>query len=393
LVVGSQLHLRLSNTPPYYSNAPPLWPNVPLRWPNVSRRLPNVSRRLPKVSSHWPNTLQLGHNCSYEFTFCQISNFFAGPGIYAVIYYAGHGFELNGENYLLPVDAMSADPNESIRAQEFLQEMQNCDTFLNLMFLDCCRTRSKESKTPRCSLKRRTRGNTVIAYSCCTQHQAYEQPDQKNGVYARHLLRHINRDVRIETLLMDVSADVVASRSVDQRPTFESDAYLECRLNAPIINDNDLASARERYILWREGNCLPEPITEEIGLASLHLSFQMCFSNLLHIDLHVTNHGQRTMKNCRFSVDIAGPVSAEKYSDPCEIPPTDQSKMLGAIRIDRLQKLCNETVFIGIDFESDEEKHIMKFNLGKPLISGITGSFHEWIKERKFDPVAKSSWI
>ena len=141
MVVGSQLHLRLSNTPPYYSNAPPLWPNVPLRWPNVSRRLPNVSRRLPKVSSHWPNTLQLGHNCSYEFTFCQISNFFAGPGIYAVIYYAGHGFELNGENYLLPVDAMSADPNESIRAQEFLQEMQNCDTFLNLMFLDCCRTR------------------------------------------------------------------------------------------------------------------------------------------------------------------------------------------------------------------------------------------------------------
>ena len=57
---------------------------------------------------------------------------------------------------------------------------------------------------------------------------------------------------------------------------------------------------------------LPEPITEEIGLASLHLSFQMCFSNLLHIDLHVTNHGRRTMKNCRFSVEIAG-VSLFKY--------------------------------------------------------------------------------
>ena len=64
-----------------------------------------------------------------------------GSGIYAVIYYAGHGFELDGENYMIPVDVKSADPNESIRAQEFLQEMQICDTLLNLMFLDCCRTR------------------------------------------------------------------------------------------------------------------------------------------------------------------------------------------------------------------------------------------------------------
>ena len=72
---------------------------------------------------------------------CHYSVTVSGSGIYAVIYYAGHGFELDGENYLLPVDAMSPDPNESIRAQEFLQEMQSCDTLLNLMFLDCCRTR------------------------------------------------------------------------------------------------------------------------------------------------------------------------------------------------------------------------------------------------------------
>ena len=77
----------------------------------------------------------------------KIAAIFAGPGIYAVIYYAGHGYELDGENYLLPVDAMSADPNESIRAQEFLQEMQNCNTLLNLMFLDCCRTRSVNGPT------------------------------------------------------------------------------------------------------------------------------------------------------------------------------------------------------------------------------------------------------
>ena len=48
--------------------------------------------------------------------------------------------------------------------------------------------------------------------------------------------------------------DVVASRSVDQRPTFESDAYLECRLTALIIPENNASAVRERYSLWREGN-------------------------------------------------------------------------------------------------------------------------------------------
>lgn len=44
-----------------------------------------------------------------------------GPGIFAVFYYAGHGFEENGENYLMPVDATPEKKEEEfIRAQEFL---------------------------------------------------------------------------------------------------------------------------------------------------------------------------------------------------------------------------------------------------------------------------------
>ena len=66
------------------------------------------------------------------------------------------------------------------------------------------------------------------------------------------------------------------------------------------------------HILMGGFSELPDQMTTEIGDASLHLSFERCFSNLLHVDLYVTNHGQRTMKNCRFSVDIAG-VCPIKY--------------------------------------------------------------------------------
>ena len=50
--------------------------------------------------------------------FCKL----LGPGVFAVFYFAGHGFEENGENYLMPVDASPArSADEFIAAQEILR--------------------------------------------------------------------------------------------------------------------------------------------------------------------------------------------------------------------------------------------------------------------------------
>eukprot|EP00795_Rhopilema_esculentum_P012700 gene12700-3416_t len=324
--------------------------------------------------------------------FCRL----LGSGIYAVIYYAGHGFELDGENYLLPVDAMSPDPNESIRAQEFLQEMQSCDTLLNLMFLDCCRTRAKDNEAPRCSLKRGRQGNTIIAYSCCTQHVAFEEPNQKNGVYARYLLKNIRRDVRIENILMDVSTAVVQSRSVAQRPTYESDAYMECRLTAPIlILEEDIHKLKERCQLWQEGNSIPAPMTIEMDSAVIKLYFHRAFSNVMITEIFVTNTGEKEIKNFRFSVSACEPLDVNVMSDNTDIEPMGHEKYVGGFRILQLQKLWNESLFLSIEFQTDEDSVLKKIDFGTPLITGITGSFHEWIKDRKSEALsgAKSSWI
>ena len=39
----------------------------------------------------------------------------------------------------------------------------------------------------------------------CSQQEAYEEPEQPNGLYALHLLKHIGRNERIELILMDVA--------------------------------------------------------------------------------------------------------------------------------------------------------------------------------------------
>jgi len=65
-----------------------------------------------------------------------------GKGVYGVLYYAGHAYEDGGENFLLPVDAnLKYNRQDSLRAQEILETMQECDTALNLLIIDSCRIR------------------------------------------------------------------------------------------------------------------------------------------------------------------------------------------------------------------------------------------------------------
>ena len=67
---------------------------------------------------------------------------YLGKGVYGVLYYAGHGYEDGGENFLLPVDAnLKYERQDSLRAQEILETMQACDTMLNLLIIDSCRIR------------------------------------------------------------------------------------------------------------------------------------------------------------------------------------------------------------------------------------------------------------
>ena len=60
----------------------------------------------------------------------------------ALFYYAGHGLQFNGVNYLVPIDAKLAkerDLNyEAVDLNQVLKEM-DAERRVNLVFLDACR--------------------------------------------------------------------------------------------------------------------------------------------------------------------------------------------------------------------------------------------------------------
>jgi hypothetical protein len=70
----------------------------------------------------------------------------AGPSTDALLYYAGHGVELSGANYLLPVDVPGLKPGqerllraESISLTELLLELEGRRSRVTVAILDACR--------------------------------------------------------------------------------------------------------------------------------------------------------------------------------------------------------------------------------------------------------------
>ncbi|WP_164937853.1 caspase family protein [Bradyrhizobium guangxiense] len=66
-----------------------------------------------------------------------------GPNTVAMVYYAGHGVQLAGENYLVPVDAKVSSPtelvNNSVRLVDVMSTLETIPSRMRIVILDPCR--------------------------------------------------------------------------------------------------------------------------------------------------------------------------------------------------------------------------------------------------------------
>ncbi|MFO1109804.1 MAG: caspase family protein [Bradyrhizobium sp.] len=66
-----------------------------------------------------------------------------GPNSVAMVYYAGHGVQLAGENYLVPVDAKVSTPNDltanSLRLVDLMATLESIPSRMRIVLLDACR--------------------------------------------------------------------------------------------------------------------------------------------------------------------------------------------------------------------------------------------------------------
>ncbi|MEY2976071.1 MAG: caspase family protein [Prochlorotrichaceae cyanobacterium] len=156
-----------------------------------------------------------------------------------VFYYAGHGVQSNGDNYLIPVDAtieLEADLTyDALPLGKVLNRMDAAQNKLNIVILDACRNnpfaRSWRSQT-RGLASVNAPGGTFIAYATSPGDVASDGRG-RNSPFTEAILRHIDQPIPIQTLFMNVRVDVLAATNNRQTPWDASSLTEEFRFSQP----------------------------------------------------------------------------------------------------------------------------------------------------------------
>jgi len=179
------------------------------------------------------------------------------PATEVVVYYAGHGVEAEGANYLLPTDIPALRPEqarllrtEAVSLTDLLADLERRAARVSLIILDACRDNPFE--TDGRSLGS-TRGlarveaplGTFVLYAAGAGQAALDtlgpSDDSENGVFARHLLPLLDEEgLELRTMVRQLRERVrtaaLASGGQSQIPSYYDqllgDFYLKPRSRA-----------------------------------------------------------------------------------------------------------------------------------------------------------------
>jgi uncharacterized caspase-like protein len=155
-----------------------------------------------------------------------------------VIYYAGHGVQVKGRNYLLPVDteirAEDEVPAKSADLNELLDRLGAIRQGINIVILDACRNNPFSGAEVLGPDGRRLkfRGATpsglapveaplgsMVAFSTAPGGVALDNPGEKNSLYTKHLLSFMQSPgLPVEMLFKQVRLSVARETGRVQVP-------------------------------------------------------------------------------------------------------------------------------------------------------------------------------
>ena len=150
-----------------------------------------------------------------------------GDGV-ALFYYAGHGMQIDGRNYLLPVDLNLRDEEEvkddAVDIEDiFIRRVDRPDGKARVVILDACRdnpfgARTRNIRASSGLAEMAARG-TLIAYASAPGAPAEDGPTGTNSIYTRHLAEEmIKPGLEIEQMFKNVRVKVLRDTNQRQIP-------------------------------------------------------------------------------------------------------------------------------------------------------------------------------
>jgi len=170
-----------------------------------------------------------------------------------VFFYAGHGLQVSGQNYLVPIDATLFSAStldfETLRL-DTVQRVMEQQTRTNVLFIDACRDDALGRNLAQSFGTRSTavgRGlaameagaGTLISFSTQPGNVASDG-DDKHSPFAAALIRHVGKpDLDISSILIDVRKDVVTATDHKQVPWENSSLTSRVYFGAPGIQPSE----------------------------------------------------------------------------------------------------------------------------------------------------------
>ena len=159
---------------------------------------------------------------------------------YGFFFYAGHGVQSGGENYLIPVDANIPDENflrsRAVSVQVVLDVLNDARNSLNVIVLDACRDNPfgwSRSGSRGLAVLNRQPADSIIVYATGSG-QTASDGQGRNGLFTGQFLKNLaTPGIEVYELFRRTSADVSDASSKRQVPAvysqFFSTAYLGAR--------------------------------------------------------------------------------------------------------------------------------------------------------------------
>ncbi len=194
--------------------------------------------------------------------FEKIDGFLKIADLYSVllVYYAGHGIQIDGENYFVPIDCTYNSSKAIFTATSLVginaitDYINNHAEKTNIMILDACRTSPGFSRdivgTGLAEI--RAGSGTMIAFATSPNKVAYgADTAQGNGCYTQCLLDHIvHPNIKIEDMFKAVRKDVIELTHNEQTPwestSLNSDFYFNV-MSQDEINEEIYQGMRNNY--------------------------------------------------------------------------------------------------------------------------------------------------
>ncbi len=152
-----------------------------------------------------------------------------GVGLF---YYSGHGVQLDGDNYLVPVDADYEYKEEvqdmCISVASILKYMETTNNRLNIMILDACRNspfKSFSRSGEKGMVRVEAPTGSIVAYSTAPGKTASDGTG-RNGLYTAKLMKYMNvPGMTIEDVFKQVRIEV-SNESKNNQVPWESNSLM-----------------------------------------------------------------------------------------------------------------------------------------------------------------------